>query len=87
MLVAVANMNESCQITMIMYLQQVSVVNSYFSCYIISLNSVRVDHATVMRYDERSIDQEVFDSDDFFCRFDLEYRARKILVSVPSTIT
>ncbi|KAG1789180.1 uncharacterized protein HD556DRAFT_1399622 [Suillus plorans] len=43
------------------------------------------DHAAVMRYDERSIDQEVFDSDDFFCRFDLEYRARKILPNITRT--
>lgn len=40
------------------------------------------DHATVMRYDERAIDQEEFDNDFFYCRFDLEYRARKILPNI-----
>jgi hypothetical protein len=67
---------------MIMCLQQASVVNSYLSCNIISLNVIYLDHATVMRYDERAVDQKVFDSDHFYCRFDLEYRARRILVSV-----
>ncbi|KAG1859258.1 hypothetical protein F4604DRAFT_1793102 [Suillus subluteus] len=43
------------------------------------------DHATVMRYDERAVDQEVFDSDDFYCRFDLEYLARKIHPNVTRT--
>lgn len=42
------------------------------------------DHATVMRYDERAVDQKVFDSDHFYCRFDLEYRARRILPSIKS---
>jgi hypothetical protein len=82
MSVAAVNMNGLCQITMIMCLRQVSVVNPYLSCNIISLNVVYLDHATVMRYDERAVDQNEFDSDHFYCRFDLEYRARKILVSV-----
>ncbi|KAG1769832.1 hypothetical protein EDD22DRAFT_868128 [Suillus occidentalis] len=43
------------------------------------------DHATVMRYDERAVDQKGFDSDHFYCRFDLEYRARRILPNVQST--
>ncbi|KAG2098884.1 hypothetical protein BD769DRAFT_1512305 [Suillus cothurnatus] len=43
------------------------------------------DHAIVMRYDERAIDQETFDPDNFYCRFDLEYRARKILPNVTRT--
>ncbi|OAX37132.1 hypothetical protein K503DRAFT_251758 [Rhizopogon vinicolor AM-OR11-026] len=40
------------------------------------------DHATVKSYDERSLDQEPFDDDHFFRRYDLEYRARRILPNV-----
>ncbi|KAG1819146.1 uncharacterized protein BJ212DRAFT_1344327 [Suillus subaureus] len=57
-------------------------VNSVIKSF---LNSVYVDHATVVRYDERAVDQGVFDSDEFYCRFDLEYRARKIHPNVTRT--
>lgn len=82
MSVAAANMNGLSQIYMITCLRQVSVVNSYLSCNIISLNVVYLDHAAVMTYDERAVDQEEFDSDHFYCRLYLEYRARRVLVSV-----
>ncbi|KAG0703547.1 hypothetical protein DFH29DRAFT_436230 [Suillus ampliporus] len=36
------------------------------------------DHANVARYYERDVDQNVFDSDEFYHRYDLEYRARRI---------
>ncbi|KAG1737550.1 uncharacterized protein EDB91DRAFT_482925 [Suillus paluster] len=40
------------------------------------------DHASVARYHEREVEQNVFDSDDFYHRYDLEYRARKIVPKV-----
>ncbi|KAG1721463.1 hypothetical protein EDB19DRAFT_1772800 [Suillus lakei] len=40
------------------------------------------DHATITRYNERDVGQEVLDSDEFYYRFDLEYRARKISPNV-----
>lgn len=40
------------------------------------------DHATVVRYNERDVDQKVFDSDEFYHRFDLEYRARRITPNI-----
>ncbi|KAJ8597725.1 hypothetical protein M405DRAFT_927930 [Rhizopogon salebrosus TDB-379] len=40
------------------------------------------DHATVKRYNERDIHQEAFDDDNFFHRYDLEYRARRIIPKV-----
>lgn len=43
--------------------------------------SPHLDHATVKRYDERDIHQNEFDDDDFFHRYNLEYRARRIIVS------
>ncbi|KAH7921475.1 hypothetical protein BV22DRAFT_1132262 [Leucogyrophana mollusca] len=42
--------------------------------------------AAVMRYDERNVDQDPLDDDDFFCRFDFEYRARKILPQPTSCV-
>jgi hypothetical protein len=65
---------------MTMFLQTVSVVKSPSSCLHHQVE-FHPDHATVKRYNERDVHQEAFDDDNFFHRYDLEYRARRIIVS------
>ena len=74
------NTSGSIPITVIMSLQAVSVVSRHPS-YLYHQIEPHLDHATVKRYDEHSIDQERFDDDHFFHRYNLEYRARRIIVS------